>query len=182
MLCYVPAELAKQVEHALLGGIRLGQSRDTGLIQNREPGEVRDFGRDVRCADTVFRAGQVLHLVVDNVDGGLQAVDACADCTADAGDVGDGAVDVAKRSLGGDASGVSQRVAGDVHRVCTSAIRDGIGSNRADGDADLARRARIGLPAHPAHHQPDRRPAAQPVALPAREREPGLCCHYLPMN
>src|SRR5881394_1204543 len=127
MLYCVPAELAKQVEHALLGGIRLGQSRDTGLVQNREPGEVRDFGRDVRCADAVFRAGQVLHLVVDNVDGGLQAVDACADCTADAGDVGDGAVDVAERGLRGDASGVGQRVAGDVHRVCTSAIRDGIG-------------------------------------------------------
>src|SRR5439155_21536175 len=78
--------LPQQVENALLGRVRLRQSRDTGLVQDGEAGEIGDFGRDVRRADAVFGASQVLNLVVDDVDRRLQTVDARADRTTDARD------------------------------------------------------------------------------------------------
>jgi len=42
-----------------------------GLVQDGVAREVSDFGRDVRGADSIFGAGQILHLVVDDVHGGF---------------------------------------------------------------------------------------------------------------
>src|SRR5882724_166279 len=128
------AWLTQQVEHALLGRVSLSQGRDAGLVQDGEAREIRDFGWDIRRADAVFRGRQVLHLVVDYVDGRLQAVNAGTDGAADTRDVGDGGINVRERRLG--LRGGGQVIGADVGRGSTVGNRRG--SKSSDGDADLA--------------------------------------------
>jgi len=68
----------------------------------------------------------------------LQAVDAGADVTANAGDVGDGAVDVGERCLRGTAGGAGQRVSRNIDSVCAGAVSDRGRSDGANSHADLA--------------------------------------------
>jgi hypothetical protein len=85
--------LLEQLQNKLLLLVGLGQSGNAGLLQDGVFGQSRHRRGNVGGPDAVFRAGQVLHLVVDDIAGSLQPVHAGAQGAAQAGNGLNGRVD-----------------------------------------------------------------------------------------
>ena len=81
----VSPNLLQQFQNKLLLLVGLGQRGDAGLFQDGVLGHVCDGSRNISRRDPVFRGGQVLDLVVDDVAGALQAVYARAEMAAQCG-------------------------------------------------------------------------------------------------
>ena len=77
--------LLQQLEDGLLHLVRLRQRRDTRLAEDLELRQVGHFLGDVSRPDTILGGGQVLHLVVHDAVGRLQAIDARTNIAAQRG-------------------------------------------------------------------------------------------------